>query len=75
MLCMTFVSSLQPDVGRGFLHISNMFLFFFCVYSQLLILCAIVVQYKVTGLILGLHPANVRRHYKVSPSLIGWAQT
>ena len=23
-----FVSSLQPDVGRGFLHVSNMFLFF-----------------------------------------------
>ena len=22
-----FVSSLQPDVGRGFLHVSNMFLF------------------------------------------------
>ena len=27
------------------------------------------------GLILGLHPANVRRRYKVTPSLIGWAQT
>ena len=23
---MTFVSSLQPDVGRGFLHVSNVFL-------------------------------------------------
>ena len=22
-----FVSSLQPDVGRGFLHVSNVFLF------------------------------------------------
>ena len=29
----------------------------------------------VTGLILGLHPANDRRRYKVMPSLIGWAQT
>ena len=29
----------------------------------------------ITGLILGLHPANERRHYKVTPSLIGWAQT
>ena len=28
-----------------------------------------------SGLILGLHPANVRRRYKVTPSLIGWAQT
>ena len=23
-----FVSSLQPDVGRGFLHVSNVFLFY-----------------------------------------------
>ena len=28
-----------------------------------------------SGLILGLHPANERRHYKVTLSLIGWAQT
>ena len=28
-----------------------------------------------TGLILGLRPANGRRRYKVTPSLIGWAQT
>ena len=27
-----------------------------------------------TGLILGLQPANERRRYKVTPSLIGWAQ-
>ena len=27
------------------------------------------------GLILDLHPANERRRYKVTPSLIGWAQT
>ena len=27
------------------------------------------------GLILGLHPANGGRRYKVTPSLIGWAQT
>ena len=27
------------------------------------------------GLILGLRPANMRRRYKVTPSLIGWAQT
>ena len=26
-------------------------------------------------LILGLHPANERRRYNVTPSLIGWAQT
>ena len=28
-----------------------------------------------TCLILGLRPANERRRYKVTPSLIGWAQT
>ena len=28
-----------------------------------------------TGLILGLHPANARRRYKVTPSLTGWAQS
>ena len=28
-----------------------------------------------SGLILGLHPGNERRRYKVTPSLIGWAQT
>ena len=28
-----------------------------------------------TRLILDLHPANERRRYKVTPSLIGWAQT
>ena len=26
------------------------------------------------GLILGMHPANERRRYKVTASLIGWAQ-
>ena len=30
---------------------------------------------KYTGLILDLHWANERRHYKVTPSLNGWAQT
>ena len=28
-----------------------------------------------SGLILGLRSANERRRYKVTPSLIGWAQT
>ena len=28
-----------------------------------------------SGLILDLHPANERRRYKVTPSLIGWTQT
>ena len=39
----------------------------------------IIFQYVIandicTGLILGLRPANERRRYKVTPSLIGWAQ-
>ena len=32
-------------------------------------------MFSVTGLIQGLQPANERRRYKVTPSLIGWAQT
>ena len=31
--------------------------------------------YVYAGLFLGLHSANERRRYKVTPSLIGWAQT
>ena len=33
------------------------------------------VSLSIIGLILGLHPANERHHYKVTLSLIGWAQT
>ena len=32
-------------------------------------------EMRISGLIWGLHPANERRRYKVTPSLIGWAQT
>ena len=32
-------------------------------------------QINISGLILGLHPANERRRYKVTLSLIGWVQT
>ena len=32
-------------------------------------------EQKCPGLILGLRPDNERRRYKVTPSLIGWAQT
>ena len=34
-----------------------------------------LVEMVLKGLILGLRPANGRRRYKVTPSLIGWAQT
>ena len=30
-----FVNSLQPDVGRGFLHVSNVFLFYLRVNKRL----------------------------------------
>ena len=33
------------------------------------------IHYHVSVLILGLRPANERRRYKVTASLIGWAQT
>ena len=29
----------------------------------------------IPGLILGMHPVNERRRYKVTPSPIGWVQT
>ena len=32
-------------------------------------------QHVVTGVTLGLRPANEKRRYKVTPSLIGWAQS
>ena len=31
--------------------------------------------YTISGLMLGLRPANERRRYKVKTSLIGWART
>ena len=34
-----------------------------------------LVQVDSSWLILGLRPANEMRRYKVTPSLIGWAQT
>ena len=34
-----------------------------------------IILWYTAGLILGLRPANERRRYKVTPSLIGWAQT
>ena len=33
------------------------------------------IPYDIAGLIVGLRPTNERRRYKVTPSLIGWAQT
>ena len=35
----------------------------------------LMLQEAKAGIILGLRPANERRRYKVTPSLIGWAQT
>ena len=34
----------------------------------------VLIYKELTGLILGLHPANERHRYKVTLSLIGWAQ-
>ena len=34
-----------------------------------------ITKYDISGLILGLRPANERRRYKVTSFLIGWAQT
>ena len=34
-----------------------------------------IIKVGISGLILGLRPANERCHYKVTASLIDWAQT
>ena len=47
--------------------------FLFWVYPQAVV-CNVWSAY-ISGLILGLHLANERCRYKVTPSLIGWAQT
>ena len=36
---------------------------------------AVIAVVSMPELILGLHPANERRRYKVTTSLIAWAQT
>ena len=44
-----FVSSLQPDVGRGFLHVSNVFLFFmFLLQKELSLFSALGIRYGTT---------------------------
>ena len=35
----------------------------------------LTISHVLSGLILGLHTANEKRRYKVTFSLIGWAQT
>ena len=49
-------------------------------YSTLLALCEgnpprTHKEPVISGLILGLRPANERRRYKVTPAVIGWVQT
>ena len=47
----------------------------FCLSLNVLTFQVAVHIYVRAGLILGLYPANERRRYEVTPSLIGWAQT
>ena len=42
---------------------------------ETILVLSIYGQGVAAGVFLGLHPANERRRYKVTPSLIGWAQT
>ena len=42
---------------------------------EISVIPAIAHNHVVAGLILGLRPANERRRYFVTTSLIGWAQT
>ena len=48
------------------------------VYITAMILVELRPEFELTedtALILGLRPANEKHRYKVTPSLIGWAQT
>ena len=44
-------------------------------FSENIVFIDISAFLHTAGLILDLRPASERRHYKVTPSLIGWAQT
>ena len=47
-----FVSSLQPDVGRGFLHVSNVFLYILILYHTDMI-SQVIIQGRIQYLKLG----------------------
>ena len=76
------ISRLEPDFQRG--RISKQWTEVMMTLCVLLVQwrsrCDLVLyllnlfQYAYIGLILGWHPANERRRYKVTPCLIGWAQ-
>ena len=51
------------------------FIQFVQVFNMYMYNTATVNKLAYRGLILGLRPANERRRYKVTASLIGWAQT
>ena len=55
-------------------YFANMAMFFVSVY-ELKWWKGGIIDTADAGLILGLHPANERRRYKVMRSLIGWVQT
>ena len=44
-------------------------------YTLMMMFIANAYAFTITWLILGMCLANERRRYKVTPSLIGWAQT
>ena len=44
-------------------------------FHFILIVCDHIIVLTISGLILGLRPANGRRRYTVKPPLTGWAQT
>ena len=46
----------------------------FCLGLNVLTHCGPVAQYGITGVIIGLCPANERQRYFATTSLIGWAQ-
>ena len=58
--------------NKGLIHVDS---FWGMHWAFLSLQSNVNVAHILTGLILGLHPAKERRRYKVTPSLIGWAQS
>ena len=62
-------------MGMVYVHTYVLCTRFCCKFSTGRVNFHIIVHNRCTRLILCLRPANERRRYEVTPSLIGWAQT
>ena len=61
------INTRNDSVSKYMIHNKHCIMWAICIWAH--------AGNHVAGLILGLHPANERRRYFVSTSLIGWTQT